>query len=160
MRDCVTREIEVTAGLDRVWPALTDAAQVAQWFGDTAEVDLRVGGAVRFTWAPGEVSAGVVTTVEPMRTFAYRWDVFGTVVDPGLFTLVEFRLRPVEAGTAVRVTETGLRRLVEAGVAPDLEELLEEHVDGWRNEMSDLARYLGRLRPRTSRAPSASDLSA
>ena len=160
MGDWVTREIVVEVGLDRVWSALTDAVEVAQWFGRTAEIDRRVGGTVRFSWAPGEVSKGVITTVEPKTTFGYRWDVFGTVVDPSLFTHVEFQLRAVAGGTAVRVVETGLSRLVEAGIAPDLEELLEEHVDGWRNEMGDLARYLERLKPPVSQAPTANDLSA
>jgi hypothetical protein len=104
----------------------------------------------------------VVTAVEPMTTFAFSWDVFGTIVDPSLFTQVEFRLRPVAGGTSVRVLETGLDALVAAGVAADLEELFEEHVDGWRNEMSDLARHLEGRAPRTpvDQAPAASDLSA
>jgi uncharacterized protein YndB with AHSA1/START domain len=140
--DCVTREAVVPVGVDQVWSALTDPGQVARWFGDTAEIDLRVGGPVRFTWPAGEVSTGVVTAVEPLSTFAFSWDVFGTIGDPKLFTHVEFRLRPVAGGTSVRVLETGLDALVATGVAADPEDLFEEHVDGWRNEMSDLVRHL------------------
>jgi uncharacterized protein YndB with AHSA1/START domain len=160
MHDNVTRETVVSAGLDEVWAALTDAAVVSKWFGDRAQIDLRVGGAVRYSWPAGEVSKGVVTKVRPKSAFAFSWDVFGTVADPSDFTHVEFRLRPVEGGTAVRVTETGLERLVEAGVATDREELLEEHVDGWRNEMSDLAHYLERGQHPPPDSPRSSDLSA
>jgi uncharacterized protein YndB with AHSA1/START domain len=168
MLDCVTRETTVRAGVHQVWAAITDPAQVAQWFGDTAEIDLRVGGAVRFTWPAGEVSQGVVTELEPMTTFAFRWDVFGSIVDPGVFTQVEFRLRPVDEGTSIRVLETGLDALVQSGVAIDPDELFEEHIDGWRNEMSDLASYLesGQTRlppvqlPATELPAATSDLSA
>jgi uncharacterized protein YndB with AHSA1/START domain len=125
-----------------VWAALTEADRVAQWFGDQAEVEPRLGGAVTFGWPAGEVSKGVVTVVEPMHRFAYRWDVFGTVLDPEVFTQVEFELRAVAGGVAVRVTESGLERLSTSGVAPNLDDLYEEHVDGWRNEMSDLVHYL------------------
>ncbi len=142
MLDVVTREVEIPARPEAVWAAITDGEQVARWFGDSARIDLRVGGAVRYTWPAGEVATGVVTAVEPLRRFVFRWDVFGTITDPGLFTTVAFALRPIADGTAVRVTESGLRALVDAGVAAELEDLVEEHIDGWRNEMSDLARYL------------------
>jgi uncharacterized protein YndB with AHSA1/START domain len=142
MLDFVTREEIVAASPEVLWAALTEADQVARWFGDTAEIDLRVGGAVRFTWPAGEVSKGVVTVVEPGVRFGFSWDVFGSIVDPGAFTHVEFRLHPVDGGTSVRVVETGLETLHETGVAPDLEDLFEEHIDGWRNEMSDLVDYV------------------
>jgi hypothetical protein len=40
------------------------------------------------------------------------------------------------------VEESGLEAVSHSGVAPNLDELVEEHVDGWRNEMSDLVRYV------------------
>jgi uncharacterized protein YndB with AHSA1/START domain len=142
MVDFVTRETSVSADSDTVWAALTDPAQIARWFGDSAEVDLRVGGAVRFGWPAGEISRGVVIALEPGSRWVFRWDVFGSIDDPGLFTVVELTLRPEGSRTVVRVTESGLQALADAGVAPDLEELIEEHVDGWRNEIGDLAAYL------------------
>jgi uncharacterized protein YndB with AHSA1/START domain len=142
MLDDVTREITVSATPAQAWTAVTNPPDVSEWFGDSAQIDLRVGGPVRFTWPAGEVSRGVVVAVEPGIRFAFRWDVFGTVTDPTLFTEVEFRIRPAEGGAAVRVTERGLQALVDAGVAPYLEDLVEEHIDGWRNEMGDLGRTL------------------
>ena len=142
MLDVVFREEVVTSDVAEVWAALTEPDRVAQWFGDRAEVDLRVGGAVAFHWPAGEVSKGVITAVEPMTRYAFSWDVFGSVIDPAAFTQVEFSLRAVEGGVAVRVVESGLARLSRTGVAPNLDDLYEEHVDGWRNEMTDLVRYL------------------
>lgn len=142
MLDVVSREELVAAELAEVWAALTEAGRVVQWFGDRADVDLRVGGAVTFGWPAGEVSKGVITVVEPLTRFAFRWDVFGTVLDPAVFTTVEFQLAEVEDGVSVRVVESGLEALSRSGVAPNLDDLYEEHVDGWRNEMSDLVHYL------------------
>jgi uncharacterized protein YndB with AHSA1/START domain len=142
MRNIVTREEFIAADVAMVWAALTEPDQVAQWFGDRAEIDLRVGGAVRFCWPAGEISQGVVTVVEPTSRFGFRWDVVGTVPDPGVYSDVEFWLRAVDGGTTVRVEERGLEAVSRSGVAPNLDELFEEHVDGWRNEMSDLVRYV------------------
>ena len=86
MLDVVAREEMVTADVTDVWGAITDPARIAMWFGDRAEVDLRVGGAVSFGWPAGEISRGVITALEPMRRFAFRWDVFGSVSDPAVFT--------------------------------------------------------------------------
>jgi uncharacterized protein YndB with AHSA1/START domain len=142
MRNSVSREEFIAADAATVWGALTEPDQVAQWFGDRAEIDLRVGGAVRFSWPAGEISTGLVTILEPTSHFGFSWDVFGTVPDRSLFTTVEFWLRPAKGGTTVRVQERGLEAVSDSGVAPNLDELIEEHVDGWRNEMSDLVRYV------------------
>jgi uncharacterized protein YndB with AHSA1/START domain len=148
MLTTVSREELIAADMSTVWGALTEADQVAQWFGDGAEIDLRVGGAVRFSWPAGEISSGVITVLEPSTRFAFSWDVFGTVSDPSVFTTVEFWLRPTDGGTTVRVEESGLEAVSHSGVAPNLDELVEEHVDGWRNEMSDLVHYVeGRISP-------------
>jgi uncharacterized protein YndB with AHSA1/START domain len=144
MLDDVTREIAVPTSPSATWAALTDPALVARWFGDRAEIDLRVGGAVCFHWPAGEVSRGVVITVDAPKVFAFRWDVFGTITDPTLYTEVEFRVTRSGERSLVRVTEGGLRGLAEAGIAPYLDDLVEEHVDGWRNEMSDLTALLAR----------------
>lgn len=142
MLNTVVREEFIAADVTVVWGALTEPDQVAQWFGDRAEIDLRVGGAVRFSWPAGEISTGVVTILEPTSRFGFSWDVFGTVLESSVFTTVEFWLRSTEGGTTVRVEESGLEAVSLSGVAPNLDELFEEHVDGWRNEMSDLVRYV------------------
>lgn len=42
--DTIEREITVAGPIDAVWRALTVAEELAQWFGDSAELDLRPGG--------------------------------------------------------------------------------------------------------------------
>ena len=44
----IEREIIIDAPVARVWDALTEADQIASWFGDGAEIDLRPGGSAIF----------------------------------------------------------------------------------------------------------------
>jgi uncharacterized protein YndB with AHSA1/START domain len=41
--DWIEREVLIEASRERVWAALTEAPLVAEWFGDSAEIDLRPG---------------------------------------------------------------------------------------------------------------------
>ena len=59
--------------VDRVWRALTDAPDLAQWFPDTVEADWREGGQVRFLDHAEGGFTGAVLAFEPPRRLAYRW---------------------------------------------------------------------------------------
>ena len=64
---------------EKVWPALTDPAELAHWFPARVEVDLRPGGRMRFIF-PGEEfeaagASGRITEFEPPRLIAWKWDV-------------------------------------------------------------------------------------
>jgi len=76
----VTREVVLEAPLDEVWDALTDPAQLEEWFSED-----------------GEERELVVEEVETRRRFAYTWDD-GTVA---------IEIEEVERGTRIVVTETG-----------------------------------------------------
>jgi uncharacterized protein YndB with AHSA1/START domain len=142
MHDAVTCEATIAAPRGSVWHALTEPVQLARWFGRSAEVDPRRGGGVRFGWLPDEICRGVVVDIDPPRRFAFRWDAFGTIRDPGLYTRVEFRLYKDEQDTRVVVVESGFAALVDLVGEEHLAQVLHEHVEGWRNEMGDLVRYL------------------
>ena len=97
-----------------VWRAITGSAELAAWFGATAEVDARPGGAVRFRWPDGSERRGIVEAVDAPRRFAFRWRAItrtrGGVRVEGV-SRVEFLLEPREAGTRLTVTE-------EPGIVP------------------------------------------
>ena len=134
--DSIEREVILPVPPARVWAALTRADQLGAWFGTRAEVDLRPGGEVVFTWdsATGpHISRGVIETIEPTSLFAFRWQA-----NPGEppMTLVEFTLEAHAEGTRLRVVESGF-----ASLPPHLR-THESHVEGWQRELGDLAQYL------------------
>ena len=141
--DRIEREVIVAAPIERVWAAITDAREVAQWFGDVAEIDLRPGGKARFGWTEHDsVSDAIIEIVEPLQRFAYRWAAAsGVAVADGPSTLVEFTLEVFAQGTRVRLVESGFANL------PDeiYETNLGENQSGWRSELGDLTEFLGAL---------------
>ena len=61
--------------VDRVWRMVTVPEELAAWFPSTVELDLREGGAMRFTVPDREVEprAGRVVELDPPRLFAFLW---------------------------------------------------------------------------------------
>ena len=64
----VTVELDVTP--EQCWQAIATGAGISSWFLPT-DVDERVGGEIRFHFAPGESSGGSVTAWEPPALFSY-----------------------------------------------------------------------------------------
>lgn len=109
MEDPIRREVTVEAAPDAVWDALTDARDLAAWFGAEVEVDLRVGGAVRFRWPDGTERRGLVVDLDPPRRLAFRWRELRTTPSgpaAGDATVVTFTLDGDERRTRVTVTES------------------------------------------------------
>ena len=76
----VTREVVLEAPLDEVWDALTDPAQVEEWFSED-----------------GQERELVVEEVETRRRVAYTWDEGRVAIE----------VEEIATGTRVVVTETG-----------------------------------------------------
>ncbi|WP_439376728.1 SRPBCC family protein [Amycolatopsis lexingtonensis] len=79
---------------ERVWRAITDPAELAHWFPAKVDVELRDGGAIRFTF-PGEDTSttGQVVTADPPREFTFVWndDTLRWLISPdGEGSLLEF----------------------------------------------------------------------
>jgi uncharacterized protein YndB with AHSA1/START domain len=139
-QDVIVRQVKVSTSVDRVWKAITQADQLAQWFGDSAEVDLRVGGSITLGWSEyGVTTSGVVERVEEPNVFAFRWQASASVDGDPQSTLVTFTLTQVDGGTEVTVEETGLATL--PGDVYD--RTLEENSSGWTAEFADLVAYVG-----------------
>ncbi|MGQ4420617.1 SRPBCC family protein [Streptomyces sp. SAS_269] len=59
---------------DRVWRLVTDPGEVAGWFPSRAEMDLRPGGAIRFSGDPNmPESTGAVLAADPHRHLSFEW---------------------------------------------------------------------------------------
>jgi uncharacterized protein YndB with AHSA1/START domain len=93
----VTREIVFPTSPDEVWQALTDPAQLEQWFANDVELDPRPGGAGVFRWDDGEERRATVVVADPRERLVLDWDEQGEV---------EFVVEEVEDGTRLLVRET------------------------------------------------------
>jgi uncharacterized protein YndB with AHSA1/START domain len=137
--DRIERTLHLTHPPERVWAALTTADGLGTWFGNRAEVDLRVGGQAKLGWDSGDSATLTIERVDPPHVFAYTWPLSGLPDSDPRRTYVQFTLEPAGAGTTLTVTETGFAQLTDAAehhVAHD------GNVEGWTSELGELVAYL------------------
>lgn len=141
--DRIERTLQLNHPPERVWQALTTAEGLGTWFGNKAEVDLRVGGQATLAWDSGDTATLTIERVEPPRVFGYSWPVSGLPEGDPRRTYVEFTLEPTSAGTTLTMVETGFGQLPDAGAH---KQAYSGNTDGWTHELGELVAYLdGRL---------------
>jgi uncharacterized protein YndB with AHSA1/START domain len=136
--DRIERELVLAHPVARVWTAITDPAELAAWFGDAAEVELRPGGRGRFSWGEDRCAAVVEVVDEPHR-FAFWWTAgVGDAVTADNRTLVDITLEPLDGGvrTRLRLVETGFAALAHG------ERQHADNEEGWTAELGDLVAHL------------------
>jgi uncharacterized protein YndB with AHSA1/START domain len=134
----VTRTVTIEAPRHRVWEAITVPELIAEWFGDTTTLDLRVGGTGTFGWDDWGDFRVIVEEIDEPNSFAFRW-ARDKDVDPAQdnSTLVRFTLTDHPGGTELTVIETGWEEL-----HGDVEAAMKGNVDGWREELDELVAFL------------------
>ena len=123
--DSVIVEIEIAAPPERVFQALTDAAELRQWFTDPScpihlwEMDARLGGRYRYNTEAGTAVVnkvrefechGEIVEFDPPRVLAYTW-IANWHDDPSQTTVVSWVLTATKGGTHVKVTHSGLAKM-------------------------------------------------
>jgi uncharacterized protein YndB with AHSA1/START domain len=146
MTDRIEKQIELKAPVSRVWRAITDHQQFGEWF------KVKIDG----PFVPGEISTGHIThpgyehiqwdaevkEMQPERYFAYAWHPYA--VDPKVDysseprTLVEFRLEPTDAGTLLKITESGFDKIP----AHRRAEAFKMDDSGWTGQIKNIANYV------------------
>ena len=136
--DRIERTVRVERPLEQVWAAITTAEGLGTWFGQSAEVDLRVGGTATLSWDGGHQASLRIERIEAPTVFGYTWGIYGLPDGDVRRTYVEFTLAPDGAGTSVTVVESGFAQL-----APDEhDKAFHGNTDGWRSELDELVDYL------------------
>lgn len=134
----IERTLELAATPDRVWRAISRADELARWFPDRAEWDLRPGGRGAFFWESDGSFPIRVEAVDPPRYLAWRWGrEAGADPDTDEYaTLVEWWLDAREdGGTTLRLRESGFRSPTHrAG-----------NETGWGEELSELEELLAQM---------------
>src|SRR2546422_2477141 len=136
--DRIERTVEIAHPPEKVWAALTTAEGLGTWFGNRAEIDLRVGGQAKLIWDSGDTATLTIQHLEPPRLFAYSWPVYGLPEDDPRRTYVQFTLEPAAAGTRLTVVETGFAQLPEDAYR----KAYDGNTQGWASELGELAGYL------------------
>ncbi|HEU5102379.1 MAG TPA: SRPBCC family protein [Roseiflexaceae bacterium] len=90
----------------KIWRALTEPAHLSQWYPFKAtELDLRVGGKIRFDNGQGMIMDAVITELDPPRVFAFS-ERAPAEMERESYDLVHFELRPDGAGCLLIFTHT------------------------------------------------------
>ena len=121
-QDAIVSEIDIAAPAARIFTALTDSAQLMQWFNDAScpvkfwKMDARKGGSYSYATEKGSVVVngvsefechGEILEFDPPRLLVYTW-VGNWHVDKARETIVRWELTPTASGTHVKVTHSGL----------------------------------------------------
>jgi uncharacterized protein YndB with AHSA1/START domain len=134
----VSRTVHINAHRSAVWAALTEPELISEWFGDTARLDLRIGGTGAMGWDQWGEFRVIVEEIDEPNAFAFRW-ARQKDVDPGPrnSTLVRFTLTDDAGGTQLTVNETGWEDYdgdIQAGMA--------ENTEGWLTELDEVVAFL------------------
>lgn len=134
----VERSIVVAADQQRVWRAITDAAQISKWFDGNMSWDFKlgVGELIKFYMNGELLGTGHVRVIEPPERFVLSWTVEPN--DP-TETLVTFTLEKVVQGTRVTVVESGFEKLRDA---ERRQPRAADNSDGWRQVLEHLVTFL------------------
>ena len=141
------REEFLAAPIGRVWSAISEPAQLKEWFAEpTYPLTPGGEGALQFRFEDGSEGAPpvLVVAVEPPHRFAFRWrshsaDPAKSVAEQAN-TLVEITLAEEADGTRIRVVESGFEAL------PDdvRDTSLRDNTQGWPEVIGNLAKYVTR----------------
>jgi uncharacterized protein YndB with AHSA1/START domain len=155
--DRIEKKVLLQSTRERVWNAVSDAAQFGRWFGvafDGPFVEhTRLTGRIVPTTVDADVAAQQkpyegtpfefwIERIEPMRRISFRWHPFA--IEPGVdyssepTTLIEFELADADGGILLSITESGfdaipLARRARAFAAND---------GGWTAQTRLIAKYL------------------
>lgn len=142
--DVIRREMILEFPIERVWKAITDPAEVRQWFGDQSDYVMEEGGEGVHKWGDNAHRMTIIT-LEPPHRYVYRWvveqhDTFEVPFEEMQTTQVEYVLESIPEGTRLSLTESGFA----AHPADKREGNFADNSNGWTSELAKLPVYLDR----------------
>lgn len=125
--------VQVQASPERVWRALTEAAELERWFPLGARVEPGEGGTIWMSWGNEFEAPSAIVAWEPPRHLGTSWAFSG-----GPAQVTDYRLEGRSGGTHLRVVTSGFP----ADAAWD--DMVEGTRLGWQFELLSLKHYLER----------------
>ncbi len=142
----IERTIEIAAPMERVWKALTHAAELSAWFQVSIEGEIAPGSEVWMTSVhpqhTGQRFRVRFAEMLPRRRFVWQWNP--GAVDPNVDysreprTTVTFTLEPIASGTRLSVEESGFNEISLTRRA----KVYEDNSKGWTEVLGWLQRYV------------------
>ena len=143
--NAVERQIEIKAPVAKVWQALTDAKQFGQWFKANMQGEFVAGKTTKAKNASKGFEMEMafhVKDITPQSYFSYAWTPYPmdqtfdySKEEP---TLVEFFLEPSNAGTLLKVKESGFNKITASRRA----EAFRMHTGGWEAQLNNIGKFL------------------
>jgi len=146
----IDRSIDLAASPERVWRALTTAAELSAWFQVAIEGDIAVGKEVWMTSVhPNHANARFkVRFIDLSSPRRMVWQWHPGEVDPNFDynteaeTTVTFDLEPTAQGTRLTVSETGFDRISLARRA----KVYRDNANGWAEVLVWLQKHVENAR--------------
>jgi len=133
----VTTIVYLEATAERVWRALTDAAETAEYWGSSNVSDWKVGSEWAHVNGEGESQVeGVIVESDPPRRLVNTWAAPGDD-EAGDPSVVTFDIREFESIVRLTVTDADLKS----------EDERTESIGGWAAVLSNLKTYVETGRP-------------
>jgi uncharacterized protein YndB with AHSA1/START domain len=124
----VVCEVRVKAAPETIFPFLVDEGRSSRWFGRSASIEPRPGGAYRTEISDEIVAAGEIVEIDEPRRLVLSFGWEGNEAVPPGSSRVEITLESDGDETVVRLLHDGL---------PD--GAAQQHGDGWDHYLSRLA---------------------
>lgn len=131
-----TGRIELQASPERVWKALTDAAELVRWFPLEARVEPGEGGSIFMSWKNEYAGDSAILAWEPHHRLVVSWGWDEAGEHPPQIT--EYRIETEAGRTVVNVVTSGFPD------DPSWDAYVESTNSGWRFELRSLKEYLER----------------
>jgi uncharacterized protein YndB with AHSA1/START domain len=108
----VERSVLIEAPRQRVWQAITDPAELEQWYAPGCPWDipaLQAGATVKFHNTDTDIQLATIEQLEPLHRLTLRWEL--DPAHPGITLLNSFLLEEENGGTRVTVSQAGYESL-------------------------------------------------
>jgi uncharacterized protein YndB with AHSA1/START domain len=138
-----THELTIDVPPEDVWKAITEPAELANWFPLNAEAELGPGGSITYSWGSAMICCCQIEAWEPGRHLRTTWMEAGEK-RPSL--AVDWYLETDGGKTVLRLVHSGF------GHGADFDDEFEGTNHGWTFELTSLQHYLNHHRGETRRA--------
>jgi len=102
--------LEIDAPVEVVWKALTDAAELTNWFPPDARVKPGEGGSIFLSWGPGCEGEAPITVWEPNRRFQWTEQFAPNGQAEPAPVIIDYTLEAKGGKTVLRLVQSGFGR--------------------------------------------------